>query len=771
MNYTIGTRVFQNWEITREIGEGSYGKVFVVEKNEFGISAKSALKVITIPKSVSDIKSALSDGMDEKSVTTYFRGVVQEIVQECATMSTLKSCENVVHFEDYTVLEHEGAIGWDILIRMELLTELNDHQRKHAMSEADVIKMSRDLCTALVFCRKKAIIHRDIKPENIFVSDSGAYKLGDFGVAKTVEKTTGASKKGTESYMAPEVYLSQPYGESVDIYSLGLVMYKLTNRNRLPFYPPSDRMITYSDKENALQRRIGGEVPPPPIDASAALSDIILKAISADRADRFQNAGEMLAALNRLNTSGSASESFAQSSPDLDDTDKTTGFFGDRRAAWEETAKKANEKPPIGDQTVEGFASKPSQESSSENPFDSEKQQKSGEKAPSDDIFSGSFNDMPGKGSASSATVTAKPTAEKHHKTEKALSLDKGNIPRYIVGTCFGVLALIRLIDSVNPGFNAWGLLSFAGIVLIATAMFAERARLVAVGGGIAVFASGRTLILFLALMQQGWPVGIIIMQLFSFIEWLLIFGVGIDKKRGNVYGRLAACVMLTEVVSTLCTPSISLTFRGVVFDIAFIIGAFLIGKAINPEPKEEKNICAEADFSESTAQEIHSVFNDMPGKDSASSATGTAKPVRPETVWREFLPKVCHPLLKCEFGPFALQKQDALKKKLKFAPKGEIIGCVTGIVPGYGPSMVATTTTFCARLKNANGQWITYYIDYNSFSDIKFVRKNDVEMIKFRLKNNGSIFLLYHVQELGDFRVDLEPIYKALLQLKEGRS
>ena len=71
--------------------------------------------------------------------------------------------------------------------------------------------MGRELTSALIFCQKKGLIHRDIKPENIFVSEAGQFKLGDFGVARTVEKTTGGlSRKGTEKYMAPEVYLGKP---------------------------------------------------------------------------------------------------------------------------------------------------------------------------------------------------------------------------------------------------------------------------------------------------------------------------------------------------------------------------------------------------------------------------------------------------------------------------------------------------------------------------------------------------------------------------------
>ena len=69
MNYQIGSTVFKDWKITRELGEGAYGKVFEIQKTNFGITTTSALKVLQVPHSQADIKNAMSEGMDEKSVT------------------------------------------------------------------------------------------------------------------------------------------------------------------------------------------------------------------------------------------------------------------------------------------------------------------------------------------------------------------------------------------------------------------------------------------------------------------------------------------------------------------------------------------------------------------------------------------------------------------------------------------------------------------------------------------------------------------------------
>lgn len=297
MEYQIGTKVLGQWEIKEEIGQGTYGKVFVVEKNEYGVRAKSALKVLTIPASTSEVKMALSNGMDEQSVTAYFKSRVESIMRECAVMSSLKSCQNIVHFEDYTVQEHNPeskSFGWDILIRMELLTDLDNYMVQHPFYETDVVKMAKDILNALIFCKKSGIVHRDIKPANILVSETGVFKLGDFGESRTMDKTLGATKRGTDSYMAPEVYKNRPYGSNVDIYSLGIVMYKLMNKNRLPFYPPAGQVISYSDVENALKRRTDGEIPSAPSEASDGLAKIILKAISPSKDERYREPEDML---------------------------------------------------------------------------------------------------------------------------------------------------------------------------------------------------------------------------------------------------------------------------------------------------------------------------------------------------------------------------------------------------------------------------------------------------------------------------------------------
>ena len=279
------------WYITKELGSGAFGSVFEVERKDFS-NMKSAMKIISIPGSQTEVNNYRSENydLDEKSVTSYFYGFVEEFIKEFQIMSQLRGNGNIVSIEDYEVKEKDDGFGWDIFIRMELLTPMNDYFKENSPKQSDVIKLGIDMCKALEICQKYKIIHRDIKPSNIFVSDSGDFKLGDFGVARTLEKTSsGLSKKGTYTYMAPEIFKGEEYGSNVDIYSLGIVMYRLCNNNLEPFR----KERTYSDGEQALALRVKGEKIPKPANADGRLAEIILKACSFDPKSRYESPIQM----------------------------------------------------------------------------------------------------------------------------------------------------------------------------------------------------------------------------------------------------------------------------------------------------------------------------------------------------------------------------------------------------------------------------------------------------------------------------------------------
>ena len=295
--------IFGSWYIKREIGSGSFGTVFEIEREELGETFKAALKVISIPESSQELYQTMqSEDMSEQEASTYYKSIVQEFNKECVLMSKLKGNTNIVNYEDHKIIAHEDGIGWDILIRMELLIPFYMYAKTNTITEKLVIRLGIDICNALELCENDKIIHRDIKPENIFVASSGSFKLGDFGVARMVESTTGASTRvGTFDYAAPEVFKGEhKYDSRVDIYSLGMVMYRLMNENRLPFLPLPPEPVVFSQREEARRRRMGGEKIPAPNNASKELSDVILKACAYDLNDRFASAAQMRMALESI---------------------------------------------------------------------------------------------------------------------------------------------------------------------------------------------------------------------------------------------------------------------------------------------------------------------------------------------------------------------------------------------------------------------------------------------------------------------------------------
>ena len=290
------------WKTVRLIGQGSFGAVYEIERNLFGDVERCALKHISIPRTEDEVRELKSEGLDRESITRSFEDRARDLVDEYKLTARLNDSPYVVRCYDVSAVQKDDGIGWDVYIRMELLTPLMDRLSDELhWTEAQILRLGRDIAKALAACGKERILHRDVKPQNIFVTRDGRYKLGDFGIARIVEKFGGASTRtGTFSYMAPEVYYGKPYGAAADIYSLGMVLYWLLNERRPPFCPMPPQLPKSSDLEEARARRFSGEAIPAPLHGSHAMKQIVLKACAFDPKDRYQTADEMLSDLSRL---------------------------------------------------------------------------------------------------------------------------------------------------------------------------------------------------------------------------------------------------------------------------------------------------------------------------------------------------------------------------------------------------------------------------------------------------------------------------------------
>lgn len=290
-----------DWYVEKLLGRGAYGSVYKISREKWGYKETSAVKIISIlPDNYEQLDLSMVN-MNTDSMKSFYTGIIQKYIKEIQLLYKLKGNNNIVSYEDHIVCDGEGEFEWNIFIRMEYLMPLSNFIQENDLTTRDAIKIGIDICSGLEECKKINIIHRDIKEANIFVSGNGMYKIGDFGISREIIKSSSiASIKGTPYYMAPESFKESNYDERVDIYSLGLVLYKLFNYGRMPFLPKYPKPFTSSDREKSFDLRIKGTPIEVPVNACNELSKVILKSCAYKPNDRYPSAAKMKKDLIRL---------------------------------------------------------------------------------------------------------------------------------------------------------------------------------------------------------------------------------------------------------------------------------------------------------------------------------------------------------------------------------------------------------------------------------------------------------------------------------------
>jgi len=201
---------------------------------------------------------------------------------------------NVIRIYDFLYIRGNYAISMEYFPSHTLGHEVNDKP----LQVAKAVRYASDIATGMSVAHQSGIIHRDLKPANVLINEEGLVKVVDFGVAAAQHQGDTQLTKtgyviGSPKYMAPEQILGKKVDERADIYSLGVILYEM-----LTGEPPYHR----GDHMAVMYQHVQGKAKPP-IDANAAippgLSEIVMKAMSVDKARRFQSMDELRSALEK----------------------------------------------------------------------------------------------------------------------------------------------------------------------------------------------------------------------------------------------------------------------------------------------------------------------------------------------------------------------------------------------------------------------------------------------------------------------------------------
>jgi serine/threonine-protein kinase len=160
------------------------------------------------------------------------------------------------------------------------------------------LEISADICAALEFSHRHGIIHRDVKPGNVMLTQTGQVKVMDFGIARALASgattmTQTSAVIGTAQYLSPEQARGEAVDARSDVYAAGCVVYELLT-GQPPFVGDNPVSVAYQHvrEDPRAPSTLNPEVPPQ-VDA------VVLKALSKNRMNRYQSAGEMRADLLR----------------------------------------------------------------------------------------------------------------------------------------------------------------------------------------------------------------------------------------------------------------------------------------------------------------------------------------------------------------------------------------------------------------------------------------------------------------------------------------
>lgn len=259
----------RDYQLCEELGRGRFGVVFKAIRNGDTFAVKS------IHKRIADS----GDSLDAQCLST-----------EPKILKLLGSHPNVVNLHDLYEDDDHLHMVLDLCDAPDLYRRVT----LRVFSESEAASVMTQLMHAVAHCHSLGVAHRDIKPDNILFDGQERLRLADFGSAENFsegEKMSGVV--GTPYYVAPEVVAGREYGEKVDVWSCGVVLYVML-AGFPPFYGETAAEIFDAVLRANLRfpARVFNSV-------SAALKDLLRRMLCKDVSRRF-SAEQVLSKLSKL---------------------------------------------------------------------------------------------------------------------------------------------------------------------------------------------------------------------------------------------------------------------------------------------------------------------------------------------------------------------------------------------------------------------------------------------------------------------------------------
>lgn len=281
MNEQDIKKILPEWTLSYIISEKRGEKLYQAEKQSGDTTKYSTIRAINIPADKEELEEMRTEFPQEDELKKHIEEKMKRKKAELQLLRSLCAKPGIVSMRESYDISNNDETSYLIVARYDYIETLDSYIRSNGLTIGAAIRMGIDVCKGLENIRKLEKVHGNVRPENIYVNDNGRFKLGGFDIDLIENKKTIADDDyAFLRYAAPEMCSGGRKIFASDVYSLGLVLYRILNGGKLPFENE------YS-QEKAVKMRLSGEPIPRPAYNAGKLTDVVMKACSYDPKDRY----------------------------------------------------------------------------------------------------------------------------------------------------------------------------------------------------------------------------------------------------------------------------------------------------------------------------------------------------------------------------------------------------------------------------------------------------------------------------------------------------